>query len=140
MVSIKETYLYNSVIKELNYSFGNVFIFENFVVSEINRGVNFNWDDHGKTITEDVAYYLDTNGINLVYISHRINSYSVVASDWLKFFKHSYNLKGYYIVSENNIGFLNSLIENLFFNGKIKRFTTIEAAVNWVKIGINEVM
>ena len=137
MKSLKETNLYNEVIEELNYSFGTVFIFETFVVSEINEGVCLNWEDHGKVITEDVCYYLNTNGSNLIYIAHRINSYSVIASDWLKFFKSSYTLKGYYIVSENSSGLLNSMIENLFFKVKIKRFSSLDAAVNWTKISVD---
>ncbi|WP_308992622.1 hypothetical protein QLS71_013205 [Mariniflexile litorale] len=137
MISIKETDLYNQVIKELNYSFGNVFIFEGFVISEINLGINLNWDEHAKVIVNDVSRFIGSNGKDIVYISHRINSYSVVASDWLKFFNNSFNLKGYYIVSEDKIRVLSSVIENLFFNNKIKRFNNLNTAINWIKIGID---
>jgi hypothetical protein len=133
MISVKEKFLFNEVLKELNYSFGNIYIFEKFVVSEINEGVHFNWENHGKVIVDDVTFYLGNNGDNINYISNRIHSYSVVASDWLKFFKHSYSLKSYLIVSNDKIGLLNSMIENLFFKSKIKRFESIEAASNWIK-------
>lgn len=133
MKSIKDLILYKEVIKELNYPFGNVYIFEKFVVSEIDEGISFNWENHGKLIVEDVTYYLGNNGDDIIYISNRIHSYSVVASDWLKFFKHSYSLKSYLIVSDDKVGLLNSMIENLFFSNKIKRFKTLEAAVNWIK-------
>ena len=136
MNSIKDTHLHSEVIKELNYPFGNVFVFHGFVVSEINKGVVFNWDDHGKLITEDVSCFLGTNGNDLIYVSNRINPYSVFVSDWLKFFKNSYSLKGYFIISESRIGILNSLIENLFFNSKIKRFYNIETAINCIKTGL----
>ena len=139
MKSIKEIDLHNTVLKELNYSFGTVFIFDGFVVSEINRGVNFNWNQHAQLIVEDIACYLGTDGSDLIYISNRIHSYSVVASDWLKFFKNSYNLKGYFIISDSNVGILNSMIENLFFNNKIKRFNSIETALNWIKMGLVEI-
>lgn len=139
MKSIKEIDLHNTVLKELNYSFGTVFIFDGFVVSEINRGVNFNWNQHAQLIVEDIACYLGTDGSDLIYISNRIHSYSVVASDWLKFFKNSYNLKGYFIISDSNVGILNSMIENLFFNNKIKRFNSIETALNWIKMGLIEI-
>ena len=139
MNSIKETVLYSEVNKELNYAFGNVFIFENFVVSEINKGIIFNWDNHGRVITEDVACYLGTNGSNLIYISNRINPYSVLVSDWLKFFKNSYSLKAYFIISESPIGILNSFIENLFFSSSIKRFNNIETAINFIETGLIEI-
>lgn len=139
MKSIKETILYNRVLKELNYSFGNVFIFDGFVVSEINRGVNFNWNEHAQIIVEDVACYLGTDGSDIIYISNRIHSYSVIASDWIKFFKHSYHLKSYFIVSNSHLGILNSMIENLFFNNKIKRFNSIETAINYIETGLVEI-
>lgn len=139
MKSITEISLFTEVIKELNYPFGNVFVFEGFVVSEINRGISFSWENHGKVIVDDVSCFLGTDGTDLIYISNRINSYSVVASDWLKFFRNSYNLKAYFIISENHTGLLNSMIENLFFNNKIKRFNTIETAINSIKIGLIEI-
>ncbi|HMR15648.1 MAG TPA: hypothetical protein PKD13_04120 [Mariniflexile sp.] len=139
MKSIKETYFYNEVIKELIYPFGNIFIFQGFVVSEINRGVIFNWEDHGKIITEDIACFLGTNGGDLIYISNRIHPYSVFVTDWFKFFNNSYSLKSYFIVSQNAIGIVNSLIENLFFSTKIKRFRNIEMAVNYIKTGLVEI-
>ncbi|ULC60598.1 hypothetical protein MBM09_06300 [Flaviramulus sp. BrNp1-15] len=139
MISIKETDLYSEVLKEFNYSFGDVFVFEGFVVSEIKRGKTLNWDDHAKLIVKDVTTYLNTNGEDIIYITNRIHSYSVVATDWLKFFKHSYSLKAYCVVSENKGGVLNLMIEKLFFKNKIKHFENLYAAVNYVKIGLVEV-
>ncbi|MFD0835526.1 hypothetical protein ACFQ0I_07130 [Mariniflexile aquimaris] len=139
MISVKETYLYNEVLKELNYPFGNVFIFDGYIISEINRGIIFNWEDHAKTIVEDVFCYLGTNGEDLIYISHRINSYSVVPYDWIHFFKSNYQLKGYFIVSEHKVRILNSVFESLFFNNKIKRFNDLHTAINSIKTGAIEI-
>lgn len=139
MVSIKQTHLYSETIKELNYHFGNVYIFDGFVVSEINEGVIFNWENNGKVIVQDVTSFLKTNGKDLVYISNRIHSYSVVATDWVKFFKASYALKAYCIVSNGKLGFMNYMVENLFFSKKIKRFNSIFEAVNWVKKNMIEI-
>ncbi|MFI1745847.1 hypothetical protein [Thalassobellus sediminis] len=139
MVSVKNTYIYSEIIKEFNYPFGDIFIFDGFIISEINRGVVFNWDNHGKIITEDISCFLGTNGNDLVYISNRINSYSLVASDWLKFFKHSYFLKSYLVVSTDKIKTLNSMIESLFFKDRIKRFNSLYAAINFVRKGVLEV-
>lgn len=139
MVSVKETCFYAEVIKELNYPFADLFIFNGFIISEIKRGVSFNWEEHAKLMTEDVACYLGTQGDDIIYISNRINSYSVVASDWLKFFKNRYSLKGYYIISEDKKGFFSSTIEGLFFSKKIKRFNSIFEAINWVKQGLVEI-
>jgi len=139
MVSLKETYLYSEVIKEFIYPFGNVFIFNGFVVSEINQGQIINWDNQAKLIVDDVSDYLGTNGSDIIYISNRINSYSVVALDWLKFFKHSYTLKAYCIVSQNKTGTLNAMIERLFYTKKIKHFSNLFEAVNFIKKGVIEI-
>jgi hypothetical protein len=133
VISIKQTGLYPEVLKEFNYSFGTVYVFNGFVVSEINQGVNFSWKNHAKVIIEDVSGYLGTDGSDIVYISNRIHSYAVVALDWLKFFKNNYYLRGYYVVTASNFGHLNLLIEELFFKNKIKNFDSIYTAVNWAK-------
>tara|TARA_R110002049_G_scaffold302258_1_gene494947 strand:+ start:1379 stop:1828 length:450 start_codon:yes stop_codon:yes gene_type:complete len=133
VISVKQTDLYAELLKELNYPFGDVFIFSGFVISEIKQGVNFSWNNHGKCITEDVSCFLGTDGRDIVYISNRINSYAVVALDWLAFFKNHYLLRGYYIVSDSKFGQLNMLIEALFFNSKIKNFNSIYEAVDRAK-------
>ena len=139
MNSIKETPFYSDVIMELNYPFGNVFIFHGFIVSEVNTDVNYNWEDHGKFVADDISEYLSTNGEDIIFISNRVNSYSVVATDWFKFFKNKYSLKTYFIVSNSTIGIMNSLLEDLFFTGKIKRFSNIETAINFIKTGLAEI-
>jgi hypothetical protein len=139
MISVKQTNLYSEVLKELNYSFGNVFIFNGFIISEMNQGINVSWSNHAKQIVEDVSCYLGTDGSDIIYISNRINSYAVMAADWLKFFKSNYDLKAYYIVSNNPTSKINFVVENLFFKNKIENFNSLYEAVNWAKKGIVEV-
>ena len=133
MISIKNTELYSEVRKELNYSFGDIFIFDEFLVSEIKNGVNFSWDKHGKHIVEDVSCFLGTDGRDIVYISNRIYPYSVVALDWLKFFRNQYFLKDYYIVSDRKQSMMSLMVEELFFKDKINNFDCLYTAVNWAK-------
>lgn len=139
MISVKQTNLYSEVLKELNYSFGNVFIFNGFIVSEMNQGINVSWSNHAKQIVEDVSCYLGTDGSDIIYISNRINSYAVMAADWLKFFKSNYYLKAYYIVSNKPTSKISLVVENLFFKNKIENFNSLYEAVNWAKKGIVEV-
>ena len=131
MISIKHSALYDNILNEFNYDFGNVFVFDGFIISEINQGITFTWDYHAKQIAEDVSSFFNTDGNDIIYISHRINSYAVKPNDWLSFFKHSYSLKGYGVVGYTQGSILNTVIENLFFNKKIKRFHSIDAAVQW---------
>ncbi|WP_178984777.1 hypothetical protein [Winogradskyella helgolandensis] len=131
MLSIKNTELNNEVQKEINYSFGNIFIFDGFVVSEINEGVSFSWEEHAKKIIDDVIEFTNSKGDELVLISHRIHSYSVKPTGWLQFFRSSLNLKGYGIVCFTGASLKNTAIENLFFKKRIRHFGTIESAVQW---------
>ena len=133
MKSITASNRYSDVLMELNYPFGNVYIFDGYIVSEISEGVVFTWEDHAKVICEDVANFVGSKHTNHIYISNRIHSYTVMATDWLKFFKNSYSLKGYYVVGNERRSFINTAIENLFFNSKIQRFNSIEAAINYAE-------
>lgn len=131
MKPLKETHYYKDVVKEFNYPFADIYAFDGFVISEIKEGINFTWEEHAQVIIDDIVGYFDTNGNDIIYISHRIHSYSVMASDWVKFFKHSYSLKNYGVIGYNNTSFLNSMIENLFFKNKIKSFTDLDIAMDW---------
>ena len=138
MVSVKETDFFKEVVKVFNYPFGNVYVFDGFVVSELNQGGTIGWEQT-KLIVDDVTRFFNSKGENVIYISNRINSYSVIATDWLKFFKQRYTLKAYCVVSENQSGILNLMIEKLFFKNKIKHFEDIYTAINFVKKGLAEV-
>ncbi|WP_158655129.1 hypothetical protein [Flavivirga eckloniae] len=139
MISVRDTNFYKDIIKEFNYSFGTIFVFKDFMISEFNEGEVIGWEEHARFFTKEIADFLGTNGEDLIFISNRINSYSTMASDWLKFFKHNYKLKGYLIVSSEKISKLAVMTENLFFNNRIKRFNSLYAAVNYVKNGLIEI-
>jgi len=133
MVSIKDTFLYDEVQKEFNYSFGHFYVFDGFVVSEINQGVCFTWEGKGERFVKDFSMYAEIFDFkDYTYISNRIYEYSVVPSDWLKFIK-DYSIKSYCIVSEAKASKLSLLVESLFYPDKIKRFHSTYTALNWVK-------
>jgi len=131
MISIKQTHFYKDVLKELNYDFADIFIFDGFIISEVREGFTVNWDDHMRVMTIDVCDFIGSNGEDHIYLSNRINSYSVMPSDWLKFFRHRYSLQAYGVVCYTQGSILNAVIENLFFYKKIKRFNNLETAIQW---------
>lgn len=133
MLSLKETKFYTDVLKEINYPHADLYIFEGFVFSEIKEGIVFSWEDHAKKMVADVVAYTNNDGSDIVYLSHRIHSYSLKPMDWLYFYKNSFNLKGYGVVGYNSFSFLNTVVENLFFNKKNRRFSDLETAIQWAK-------
>lgn len=133
MLTLKDTRLYTDVLQEFNYPFADIYIFDGFVVSEIKEGVVFSWEEHAKRIVKDVAEYSGTDGGDVIYLSHRIHSYSVKPMDWIHFFKNSFDLRGYGVIGYNSMSFFNTVIENLFFTKKIKRFNSLELAIQWAQ-------
>lgn len=130
---VKDTPFYNDAIQILRYPYATYYLFETFVVAEIDEGLVYTWDDHAKPIVEELSELYDQNGENLVLISNRVHSYSVKPSDWIKFFRSDYKLKGYAIVSYTHKGLLASLVEKLFMRNAFKNFDTLEAAIQWAK-------
>lgn len=66
---LKDTVYYHEAIRELNYPFGNYYLFDGFFISEINEDVIYTWENHGKIVSEEIANLYDTDGSDLVYIT-----------------------------------------------------------------------
>ena len=133
MQFVKDSIFYKEAIHILNYPFGNFYLFEKFVIGEFKEDVVVTWDDHAKILVEDLTSLYDHNGENIVYITNRVHSYAVKPSDWLKFYKSDYRIKGYAIVSYTPRGVLNSLIEKLFIKSKFRSFESLQDAIDWVE-------
>lgn len=141
MKKLRDTPYYYRAIHEINYSFGDFYLFDTFIVGEIHEDVHISWKEHGKMIAEELSNLYDNNGKDLVYISNRANDYSLVPTDWKKFFKLSYNLKAYGIVSYTKTGYFNAMLERMFVNTKLRWFNSLEDAIAWVdQISSTEVM
>ncbi|WP_298539462.1 hypothetical protein [uncultured Aquimarina sp.] len=133
MQYVKDSIFYQDAIHELNYPFGDFYLFDRFVIGEFKEDTVVTWDDHAKLLVEDLTNLYDHDGSNVVYITNRVHRYAVKPSDWLKFYKSDYKMKGYAIVSYTPKGLLNSLIEKLFIKSKFKSFESLEDAIHWAK-------
>lgn len=141
MKKLRDTPYYHRAIHEINYSFGDFYLFDTFIVGEIHENVHISWKDHGKMIAEELSNLYDNNGKDLIYISNRANDYSLVPTDWKKFFKLSYNLKAYGIVSYTKTGYFNAMLERMFVNTKLRWFNSLGDAIAWVdQISSTDVM
>jgi len=113
---------------------GTYYFFDGFIISEINQGVVFTWEDSLELLSIARDYYGEN--LPICYISNRINRYAVKPTDWLKFNRNN-RLNGYCIVTYNEQGWVNALIEKLFVRSRMQRFKNLYEAVEWVK-KINE--
>ncbi len=130
MKSVKETAFYSEVRKELHLPYATVYFFDHFLVSEINADVLFTWELAKPIINEATTFYGNT-GEKIIYISNRINSYTVKAVDWLLFIKYSFKLAGYAIISRDERGARSAVFESLFIPTKFKVFYDFIDAMQW---------
>ncbi|MCT4630052.1 hypothetical protein [Winogradskyella sp.] len=111
----------------LTFDFCDMMIYDNYIVTIIKEGVNIT-PDHNE-ILEEVAimYFTDKP---FVYISHRINSYSVDPKIYFKT-TNVKNLKGFAVVSNNYQAKVNAEIEQMFFAKPFEIFENIDEAIDW---------
>ncbi|WP_299180779.1 hypothetical protein [uncultured Aquimarina sp.] len=133
MQYIKDSIYYHDAIHELNYPFGNFYLFDGFVVGEFKEDTVVTWDDHAKLLVEDLTNLYDHDGGNVVYITNRVHSYAVKPSDWIKFYRSDYKMRGYAIISYTKKGILNALIEKLFIKSRFRSFESLGDAITWAK-------
>ena len=122
---------------EICLPFGNFYFFKTFVVSELKEGVHFDWQKV-KILSDLIASHYEKKN-NLVYISNRINSYSIEPQSWLKFDKKYHFFKATGIIAYDNRGGLSVVLERLFSKERIKRFRSLKAAIDWaLKLNDND--
>jgi len=129
---LRDTPYFYKAIHEINFSFGDFYLFDTFVVGEIREDILFSWKEHGKQLAEELSSLYGNNGKDLVYISNRVHDYSVIPLDWKKFHKFSYGLKAYGIISYTKTGFFNAMIERMFVKTKLRWFNSLDDALKWV--------
>lgn len=123
---------------ELKYELEDVYIlscgifyfFEDFIISEINEGVHFDWETAQDIIELALDHY--GSGSKISYISNRVHSYSIEAQDWLKFFKSRHTLRSFAVVTYSKSGLINVMMEKIFFKSRIKTFENLYDATEWV--------
>ncbi len=114
--------------KTLQYDIGTFYITDNFVVGEINEGVNFDWDN-AKVIIEDIYKHFETSDVDLAYISNKVNNYSISPAQFFNFFKNKHKIKSVSLVyyTPSNLAF--TLLDNFFEKLKLQKFNSLDAAI-----------
>ncbi|MGI9552482.1 MAG: hypothetical protein ACR2MT_14870 [Aurantibacter sp.] len=131
MKSLKETSFYRDSLHVLSYDFGDFYLYDRFIIAEFNDGEVVSWDCMGRILVDDIRGIYGDQSKELIYISNRINKYSVVPSDWIKFKRNECHIKGYGIISYSNRSYLNALLEKLFVSTKLQFFNSLESAISW---------
>ncbi|WP_318311178.1 hypothetical protein [Flagellimonas crocea] len=136
MQRVKDLEYFKNIREIREYEFGIFYFFDGLVISEMNEGETFDWSIAERII--NVAYEILGKDDPIAYISNRINNYSVVPTDWLKFYKHRHELDFYSVVTYNHSGLTSLVLEKMFFKNKIRQFTDLEDAIKWSMCKVSE--
>ncbi|WP_296384167.1 hypothetical protein [Winogradskyella sp.] len=113
----------------LNFDFCDMTVYDNYVVVVIKEGVNVTPHYNDVLIEVTNTYYSNKP---FVYITHRINSYSVDPKIYFETSKIE-NLKGFAVVSKEYKAKVNAEIEKMFFNKPFEIFGVLDDAIAWAK-------
>lgn len=114
---------------KLIFDFCEIHIYDHYMIVTINTGVNLSVE-HNATLTNIADTYYKNK--SFVYITHRINSYSVDPAIYKETSKIN-NLAGFCVVSKNYLAKSTAQIEKLFLNKPFEIFDTVEEAIEWSK-------
>ncbi len=115
----------NLIIHEQKLAFCNVTIFNDYVYVVMNEGITV-LPEYNDILIGLSDKYL--KGANFVYITHRLNSYSVNPTIYLETSKIE-NLKAFAVVTTETLE--SSSIEKLFFSKPFGIFNELSAALEW---------
>lgn len=130
MKRVRQLDLFKQIKEIREFDFGVFYFFkEGIIISEMNEGVHFQWDDAKKVVyaAQDI-YGLQ---IPIIYVANRINNYTVVPSDWVKFYKNRNDMAHYAVVGQTKGSFASLVLERLFFPYSIIQFKNLDQAVEW---------
>ncbi|WP_407557208.1 hypothetical protein [Winogradskyella sp. 4-2091] len=113
--------------KTVQIEFCTINFYEDYIVTIMNEGVHVDRYHNETLINMAEEYY---NGKPFVYITHRINSYSVNPNIY-KTTSKMRSLAGFAVVSEDFKAIKNAQIEKLFLNKPFGIFSNLEDAMSW---------
>jgi len=128
-MKVEDSKYINLEHEEITLPFGNFYFFENFIVSELHEGIHFNWKR--VKILSDIMQNHYGEDPKLIYLSNRVNSYSIEPQSWLKFENKYPMFVATGIIAYDNRGGLSVVLERLFSKERIKRFRRLKDAIEW---------
>jgi hypothetical protein len=120
--------------KSLRYDFCGVEIFDFYMIVVINKGVHITPFHNNILIDLANKYYKNKC---FVYLTHRMNSYSVDPTIYAKTSRIN-NLVGFGVIAEVPVSKANAEIEKQFMTKPFEIFDSVKDAIRWSKKIIND--
>lgn len=121
---------YNKSPKLYNLKIGKVFLYEDYIITEFDEGVDVNFKNFN-----EISKIIEENFENRAFgfIANRVNSYSINLKDAKLFNEKFKNAIAYAIVAYSDLTKRIIEIENHFFKFNKQVFTTTDDAIAWVE-------
>lgn len=113
--------------KTISFEFGEVELFENYLVTTMKPGITVIPSYNDKLVAIANSHFA---GKHFVYITNRKNSYAVDPSIYYETSKIE-NLIAFAVVSKDAIAQKTVAVEKMFFNKPFQLFTEMEDAITW---------
>ena len=117
------------LIAEYTFSVGHFRYYSNIIIGEFNEGVHVTKEN----ASEPIKFAQEICGTEkpLVYISHRLHSYSIDPTGYIEMAALFPNFAGFAIVSNNRYRRMLANIEKLFIKRPIAVFYDMDKALEW---------
>ncbi len=115
------------MIATYNLGFCQLDIYDDYTLAVMNEGITVS-PEHNDVFLKVVEKHFQNKAF--VYISNRINSYSVNPAIYLETAKIK-NLVGFAVVSKDPKQKMQTKVEKTFFGKEFRQFDTIEEALQW---------
>jgi len=119
---------YNPIIAE-TYPVGQFLFYPNFVVGKFNEGAHVTKENMAGAIR--LAQEIYSADCPIVYISHRLHSYSMDPTGYQEVAKLFPNFKGFAIVSKNRYRRMLAKLERRFIKKPMAVFYDLDTAFEW---------
>ena len=129
-MKINSPYLENKKFKLLIVKLGRLYLFDNYIITEFNEGINITFENFSE-VSEIIKSHYKNEPFG--FISNRINSYSMDLNNAHLYNKTFPNLKAYGVVVYKSLSHHVFEIENHFFKFNREVFKNLENATEWVE-------
>lgn len=117
--------------KKVEFSFGEFFLFDTFIISELKEGIHFDWGKIQEVIGMLIDHY--GNEPRIGYVSNRVHSYSIEPQLWINFHNDYDFIVATAIISYSDFNYLNATIEKHFTKISLKRCFSLDDAIGWMQ-------
>lgn len=128
---IKETALANEAISIVETKFGNLYFFDQFLITEIFEGESLGSKEFKRIFALADDCYGKNKPIGL--ISHRIFPYAVNVFELIPLSKNFENVIANAVVAYTDISLKNFELEQKLLAFKGKFFNNLDSAIEWIK-------